>query len=267
MGQVEGKVAIVTGGASGIGAACAATLAREGARVVITDIDDARGQKVADDIRAAGGAATFRHQDVSLEEGWPGVIAAAEEGFGRLDVMVANAGIGILCQAVAMSLADWRRQTAVNLDGVFLSVKYAVPALQRAGGGSIIITSSVAGLRGSAGLAGYCATKGGVRLFAKAVAMECAADHIRVNTVHPGVIDTPIWTKIPASAGHNAPIDPHQIARAGAPLGRVGQAQDIANGVLFLASDLSNYMTGTELVIDGGMTGGTRSRWAEDLAR
>jgi NAD(P)-dependent dehydrogenase (short-subunit alcohol dehydrogenase family) len=156
-----------------------------------------------------------------------------------------------------MSLADWRRQTAVNLDGVFLSVKYAVPAMRHDGGGSIIITSSTAGLRGSAGLAGYCATKGGVRLFAKAVAMECAveANGIRVNTVHPGVIDTPIWTKLPVSAGSNAPIDPNQVAKAGVPLGRAGQAQDIANGVLFLASDASSYMTGAELVIDGGMTG------------
>jgi NAD(P)-dependent dehydrogenase (short-subunit alcohol dehydrogenase family) len=117
------------------------------------------------------------------------VIEATEQRFGRLNVMVANAGIGILCKAIEMSLADWRRQTAVNLDGVFLSVKYAVPAMRHAGGGSIVITSSVAGLRGSAGLAGYCATKGGVRLFAKAVAMECAAegDGIRINTVHPGV--------------------------------------------------------------------------------
>ena len=221
MGQVEGKVAIVTGGASGIGAACAATLARKGAKVVITDIDDAGAQAVA-------------------------------------------GGIGILCKAIEMSLADWRRQTAINLDGVFLSVKYAVPAMRRAGGGSIIITSSVAGLRGSAGLAGYCATKGGVRLFAKAVAMECAAegDGIRINTVHPGVIDTPIWTKISSSAGRNTPIDPNEVSKSGVPLGRVGQAQDIANGVLFLASDASSYMTGAELVIDGGMTGGAVRRWS-----
>src|SRR5690349_12030168 len=150
--------------------------------------------------RSRRGSPGFLHQDVSLEEGWPGVIEATERRFGRLDVMVANAGIGILCKAIEMSLADWRRQTAVNLDGVFLSVKYAVPAMRRAGGGSTIIMSSVAGLRGSAGLAGYCATKGGVRLFAKAVAMECAAagDGIRINTVHPGVINTPIWTKLPA---------------------------------------------------------------------
>jgi len=258
MRQVEGKVAIVTGGASGIGAACAATLAREGAKVVVTDLDDAGGQGVVGRIAAsAGGEAIFLHQDVSIEESWPGVIEATERRFGRLDVMVANAGIGILCKAVEMSLADWRRQTAVNLDGVFLSVKYAVPAMRRAGGGSIVITSSVAGLRGSAGLAGYCATKGGVRLFAKAVAMECAAegDGIRINTVHPGVIDTPIWTKLPTAAGSNArPIDPNEVARVGVPLGRAGQAQDIANGVLFLASEASNYMTGSELVIDGGMT-------------
>jgi NAD(P)-dependent dehydrogenase (short-subunit alcohol dehydrogenase family) len=124
-------------------------------------------------------------------------------------------------------------------------------------GGSIVIMSSVAGLRGSAGLAGYCATKGGVRLFAKAVGMECAAadDGIRINTVHPGVIDTPIWTKLPTSTGSNTPIDPNEVARAAVPLGRAGQAQDIANGVLFLASDASNYMTGAELVIDGGMDG------------
>ena len=126
--------------------------------------------------------------------------------------------------------------------------------MRRADSGSIIIMSSVAGLRGSAGLAGYCATKGGVRLFAKAVAMECAAagDGICINTVHPGLIDTRIWTKIPVSAGSNAPIDPNEVARAGVPLGRAGQAPDIANGVLFVASDASSYMTGAELVIDGG---------------
>jgi len=263
MGQMQGKVAIVTGGASGISAACAATLAREDAKVVVTDLDDAGGEAVVDGIGSNGGTAVILHQDVSVEESWPGVIEAAERLFGRLDVMVANAGIGIMCRAVEMSLADWRQQTAVNLDGVFLSVKYAVPAMRRAGGGSIVIMSSVAGIsRGSAGLAGYCATEGGVRLFAKAVAMECAvaSDNIRINTVHPGVIDTPIWTKIPESTGRNTPIDPHEVAKAGVPLGRAGQAQDIADVVLFLASDASTYMTGTELVIDGGMTGGTRPR-------
>jgi len=265
MGQVQGKIAINTGGASGIGAACAETLAREGAKVLVTDLDDARGRAVVDKIKSVGGDAAYLHQDVADEAGWPPVIDAAESRYGRLDIMVANAGIGIFVAAVDMSLADWRRQIAVNLDGVFLSLKHAIPAMRRAGGGSIIVMSSVAGLRGSAGLAGYCATKGGVRLLAKAVAAECAAtsDNIRVNSVHPGVIDTPIWGKIPTGAtgaGRNAPIDPHEVAKLAVPFGRAGQAQDIANGVLFLASDASSYITGTELVIDGGMTGGSIRR-------
>ncbi len=264
MGQVEGKVAIVTGGASGLAQRVRRHWRAKVRRWWCTDMDDTGGQTAVDKIKSAGGEALFLHQDVTLEETWPGIIEATVQRFGRLDVMVANAGIGILCKAVEMSLADWRRQTAVNLDGVFLSVKYAVPAMRRAGGGSIIIMSSTAGLRGSAGLAGYCATKGGVRLFAKALAMECAAeaDGIRVNTVHPGVIDTPIWTKLPVPAGGNAPIDPNEVAKAEVPFGRAGQAQDIANGVLFLASDASSYMTGAELVIDGGMTGGARPRWS-----
>ena len=158
-------------------------------------------------------------------------------------------------------LADWRRTTAVNLDGVFLSVKFAIPAMVRSGGGSIIITSSVAGLRGAAFLSCYSATKGGVRLFAKSAALECAAlgCNIRVNSIHPGIIDTPIWGKIPteaAGSGQNAPIDPEERAKLATPLGRAGSAFEIATGVLFLASDASRYMTGTELVIDGGLTAG-----------
>jgi len=265
MGKVEGKVAIVTGGASGIGAASAETLAREGARVVVTDIDDALGAAVVARIGAAGGEALFVHQDVTDEAAWPDVIAAAVARYGRLDIMVANAGVGIGGLIVEMSLADWRRQTAINLDGVFMSVKFSIPAMMKSGGGSIIIMSSVAGLRGSAGLAGYCATKGGVRLFAKAAALECAAmnANIRVNSIHPGIIDTPIWGKIPAGAaapGRNSPIDAVEMAKFAVPLARAGQAQDIANGVLYLASDLSSYVTGTELAIDGGMTSGTAIR-------
>jgi NAD(P)-dependent dehydrogenase (short-subunit alcohol dehydrogenase family) len=141
-------------------------------------------------------------------------------------------------------------------------VKHCLPAMRKSGGGSIVLMSSLAGLRGALGLAGYCATKGGVRLFAKAIAMECAAagDGIRVNSVHPGIIDTPIWGKIPGGApGQNAPIDLDEVAKLAVPLGRPGQASDIADGVLYLASDASRYVTGTELVIDGGMfAGGVR---------
>src|SRR5712691_4292153 len=261
MGQVDGKIAIVTGGASGIGAACAATLAREGARVVISDIDDARGTALAATIAAAGHDAIYLTHDVTDEGSWQRLIGGVERRYGRLDILVANAGIGIMAPSIVdMSLADWRRQTAVNLDGVFLSVKYCIPLMRKSGGGSIVMTSSIAGLRGSATLAGYCATKGGVRLFAKAIAMECASrgDGIRVNSVHPGIIDTPIWGKL--SGGRNAPIDIDEYGRRGAPLGRVGKPQDIANGVLFLASDASSYITGTELVIDGGITGGQITR-------
>ena len=158
-----------------------------------------------------------------------------------------------------MTLADWRRQQAVNLEGVFLSVKHAVPAMRRAGGGSIVLMSSLAGLRGAVGLGGYCATKGGVRLFAKAAAMEHAEDNIRVNSVHPGLIDTDIWVKMaagPDAVRRNEPADVHALSRTFVPLARAGEAQDIADGVLFLASSASGYMTGAELVIDGGMFGG-----------
>src|SRR3954454_14322258 len=262
MGQVDGKIALVTGGASGIGAGCVRDLAREGATVAVGDIDDSRGASLVSEIGAAGGQAFYLSQDVTDERRWQEVVAEIERRVGRLDILVANAGIGIVATSIVdMSLADWRRQTAINLDGVFLSVKYCLPMMRKAGGGSVIMMSSLAGLRGAAGLAGYCATKGGVRLFAKAVAMECASagDGIRVNSVHPGIIDTPIWGKIPTGAtgsGQNAPIDPDERARLATPLGRAGHASEIASGVLYLASDASRYVTGTELVIDGGMNAG-----------
>ncbi len=262
-GQVQGKVALVTGGASGIGAAVAELLAQKGASVVVTDIDELRGPEVVAGIGKAGHEAIFLHQDVTSEARWAEVVADIEKRFGRLDILVSNAGIGITVPSIVdMSLDDWRRQTAINLDGVFLSVKHCLPAMRRSGeGGSIILMSSLAGLRGAAGLSGYSATKGGVRLFAKSIAMECASigDGIRVNSVHPGIIDTPIWGKIPAgaqSSGANAPIDPEERARLVTPLGRAGQASEIASGVLYLASDASRYVTGTELVIDGGMNAG-----------
>jgi len=177
--------------------------------------------------------------------------------------MVANAGIAIRVPIVDMTLADWRRQQAVNVEGVFLAVKYAVPAMRRSGGGSIVIMSSLAGLRGAAGLGGYCATKGAVRLLAKAAAIEHAEDNIRVNSVHPGIIATDIWSKMVTGADavrRNEPTDIHALSRAFVPLSRAGEAQDVADGVLFLASPASGYMTGAELVIDGGMFGGGMRR-------
>jgi NAD(P)-dependent dehydrogenase (short-subunit alcohol dehydrogenase family) len=261
-GQVQGKVALVTGGASGIGEAVCELLAREGASVAVTDVDDLRGPEVVARIKKAGGEASFWHHDVTSEERWIEVVAEIIKRYGRLDVLVSNAGIGISVPTITeMTLADWRRQTAINLDGVFLSVKHCLPLMRKSGGGSVIMMSSLAGLRGAQALAGYCATKGGVRLFAKAIAMECASfgDGIRVNSVHPGIIDTPIWGKIPSSAagqGQNAPIDPEERAKFITPFGRAGHAMEIAQGVLYLASDASSYVTGMELVIDGGMNAG-----------
>ena len=265
-GQVQGKVALVTGGASGIGEAISELLAREGASVAVTDVDDLKGPEVVARITKAGGEASFWRHDVTSEERWIEVVADVMKRYGRLDVLVSNAGIGISVPSITeMSLSDWRRQTAINLDGVFLSVKHGLPAMRKSEGGSVVMMSSLAGLRGAAGLSGYCATKGGVRLFAKAIAMECAmaGDGIRVNSVHPGIIDTPIWGKIPTGASGNmgnAPIDPEERAKLTTPLGYAGQARDIANGVLYLASDASRYMTGAELVIDGGMFAGGVAR-------
>ncbi|MDF3074959.1 MAG: dehydrogenase [Alphaproteobacteria bacterium] len=261
MGQVEGKSIIVTGGASGIGAACARVLAREGAKVLVTDIDAAQGEEVVADIIRKGGSAAFLKQDVADEKRWPEVVDEAVSRWKKLDGLVNNAGVGLAGSILDFSLEDWRRQMAINVEGVFLGTKYAVKTMKDTGGGSIVMMSSVAGFVGSPRLAGYCAAKGAVRLFTKAAAMECAQFdwNIRVNSVHPGIIDTPIWTKIPMGgqqfnqpAGANA-LDPNQLAQIGAPLKRAGKPEDIANAVLFLCSDASSYMTGTEMVIDGGI--------------
>ncbi|MBA4010391.1 MAG: dehydrogenase [Phenylobacterium sp.] len=261
-GRVEGKVALVTGGASGIGRGCAERLAQEGATIVVTDLQDDKGAQTVAAIEAMGGKASYLHHDVTSEQAWIDAVAAVKAKHGRLDILVNNAGIGIGGSVLTMTLADFQKQTAVNLDGVFLGVKHSIPLMRENGGGSIINMSSVAGLKGSAILAGYCATKGGVRLFTKAVAMECAAakDGVRVNSVHPGIIETPIWDTIVGTGevGDNArpprgaALD--AMSAEGVPLGVKGYPEDIANGVLWLASDESRYVTGAEIVIDGGLS-------------
>ena len=262
MGRVSGKVALITGGSSGIGRGCAEVLAREGAVVVITDLQDAKGAETVAAIQAAGGKAEYLHHDVTKEADWVSVIEQIKSRHGRLDILVNNAGIGIGGSVFDMTLADFQRQNAVNLDGVFLGVKHSIPLMRLGGGGSVINMSSVAGLKGSPNLAGYCATKGGVRLFTKAVAMECAnaRDGVRVNSVHPGIIETPIWDtilgtgepgandRLPRSATLDA------MSSTGVPIGVKGLPEDIANGVLWLSSDESRYVTGAEIVIDGGLS-------------
>jgi NAD(P)-dependent dehydrogenase (short-subunit alcohol dehydrogenase family) len=263
MGRVSGKVALVTGAGSGIGRGAALALAAEGAKVVVTDVDDAGVKETAEMVRKAGGQAVSLHQDVTSEARWIEIVDQIRSE-GGLHILVNNAGIGIGVPVFEMSLDDWKRQMAVNMEGVFLGVKHAVPLIAASGGGSVINISSVAGLQGAPGLAGYCATKGGVRLFTKAVALECAQAkmNVRVNSIHPGIIDTAIWNKIPQGGIEIAPglnqgantIDASVIAELTAPLGYVGLPSDIAAGVVFLASDESRYITGSELVIDGGMT-------------
>ncbi|MGE0621435.1 MAG: glucose 1-dehydrogenase [Pseudomonadales bacterium] len=257
-GRVQGRTALVTGGGSGIGRACAARLAAEGAFVLVTDVDDSMGEATVAAIRETGGEADFLHHDVADEAEWEAVMDWLRGQRGVLHILVNNAGIGVGGSLLTMSLEDWRRQQAINLDGVFLGLKHGIPLMRDSGGGSVINISSVAGLKGSPNLAAYCATKGGVRLLTKGAALECAREQwgVRVNSVHPGVIDTPIWTKVNPDffeEGQNA-VDVDAMAALGVPMGIPGKPEDIANGVLFLASDESSYMTGSELVIDGGVT-------------
>jgi NAD(P)-dependent dehydrogenase (short-subunit alcohol dehydrogenase family) len=259
MGQLDGKVALVTGAAIGIGRACAERLAREGAAVVVTDVQDQAGAEVVRSILQAGGRAEFLHLDVVSEESWIAALGETRARLGRLDVLVNNAGIAARRgPMVDMALADFRRQMAVNVEGVFLGCKHAIPLMAASGGGSIINLSSTAGLRGSPGMAGYSASKGAVRLFTKAVAMECAAarNGVRVNSVHPGLIETAIWTSIyPSHDGAAAAPDLDALSDRLVPVGFKGLPEDVANGVLWLASEESRYVTGTELVIDGGLSG------------
>ena len=263
MGRVTGKVALVTGGASGIGRSCAERLAEEGAIIVVTDLQDDKGAETVEAIRAAGGQASYLHHDVTSEAAWVSVIAEVKKTHGRLDILVNNAGIAISGSIIEMSLADFQKQNAVNIDGVFLGTKHSIPLMRTSGkGGSIINMSSVAGLKGSAILAGYCASKGAVRLFTKSVALECATarDGIRVNSVHPGIIETPIWDDIMGTGepGDNArpsrPATLDAMTADAVPVGKKGYPLDIANGVLWLASEDSGYVTGAELVIDGGFS-------------
>jgi NAD(P)-dependent dehydrogenase (short-subunit alcohol dehydrogenase family) len=259
MGRVSGKIALVTGGANGIGRACALTLAKEGAAVVVTDLATTAGRACAAEIDQAGGAAIFLDHDTTSEDAWIRVIAEVKSRFGALHVLVNNAGVALPGLVTETTLADWRRQQAVNVEGVFLGVKHSLPLMRESGGGSIINMSSVAGLIGSGNLSSYCASKGAVRLFTKAIAMECAAarDGVRANSVHPGVIETAIWDAMSTfgdgEAGANR-LDLDAVTAVFTPLGVKGFPDDIAAGVLYLASDESRYVTGAELVIDGGIT-------------
>ncbi len=253
--RLEGKVAMITGGASGIGAESARLFAEHGAGVAVADINDNLGPLVVRQIEEAGGAACYVHLDTVDEDQWREAVKSVLGRFGRLDIMLNAAGVsgrmpdGSAAPRIGEAdLANWNRVMDVNSTGVFLGTKHAIEAMRASGGGSIINISSIYGIVGSVHNAAYHASKGAVRTLSKSAAAQYAAEGIRVNSVHPGFVDTPMTETV-----HSSP----ELARPRldqTPMGRFGQPADIANGCLFLASDESGWMTGAELVIDGGMT-------------
>jgi 3(or 17)beta-hydroxysteroid dehydrogenase len=249
MGRVAGKVAIITGAASGMGKADARLLAREGASVVVADLNTEDGQAVADGI---GDQAIFLHLDVTDEDNWKSVIAATVEKFGRLDILVNNAGMIALGTIVDTELESWRMINAVNSDGVFLGCKHAIPAMAESGGGSIINMSSVAAIHGQSFVAAYTASKGAVRSLTKNIAMFCKEQKngIRCNSVHPDGVKTPMVVKVATGKDTATQEDIEEIGK----FGNMCEPEDVANLVLYLASDESSFVNGAEMLIDNAST-------------
>lgn len=253
MGRLQGKVAIVTGGSVGIGAASVTRMAEEGASVAVLDILDAEGHLLVSQLAARGFKAAYHHCDVSRETSVDAAIAAVVAEFGRLDVLVNNAGIsGANKPTHELTEAEWDLVQGINVKGVFFCTKHAIPHLKDAGGGSIINLSSIYGLIGGADVPPYHASKGAVRLMSKTDALTYAPDRIRVNSIHPGFI----WTPMVDNFLHEAPdaAEARKATEALHPLGHLGEADDIAWGVVYLACDEAKFITGAELVIDGGYT-------------
>lgn len=246
MGRLDGKVALITGAARGQGETEARLFAQEGAKVVLTDVLVEQGQQVAASIQSGGGEATFVQLDVSNPEEWTEVVRHTVQTYGRLDILINNAGIAQRAGLQETTVADWDRLMDINLKGVFLGMQHAIPAMLESGGGSVINISSTSGIVGFPGGTAYHSAKGGVRLLTKATAAEYAKQGIRVNSIHPGLIETPMTDNMAAER--------EALLLERTPMGRKGQPIEIAYGALFLASDESSFMTGSELVIDGGMT-------------
>jgi len=245
--RLEGKVALISGGARGIGAATARLMAGEGAAVVIADVLEKEGMETEAKISEAGGEVLFVRLDVTSEADWNAAVTATVTKYGKLDILVNNAGISSRTGVEETTVESWDQVMDINAKGVFLGTKAAIPEMRKAGGGSIINISSIYGIVGSGGSASYHASKGAVRIFTKAAAVQYAREGIRVNSVHPGFVDSPM-----TEAHHGVP-EIRQARTGQTPLGRLGIPEDIAPGILYLASDQSSFVTGSELVIDGGM--------------
>ena len=248
MGRLDGKSCLISGGAKGLGAAQARLFAREGARVAVGDILDSAGARLVDELAGSGADSLFVRLDVTSEGDWEGAVDAVMEEFGALDVLVNNAGIYNRALVEETTLEEWEQVMSVNARGVFLGTRAAIPAMRRSGGGSIVNMSSVAGLVGSRTQTVYNASKGAVRLLTKSMAVQYATEGIRANSVHPGVIETDMLDEVLRNEDERA------TRIASTPIPRFGTPKDVAHGVLFLASDESSYVTGAELVIDGGLT-------------
>ena len=252
MGRLDGKVALITGGASGIGRASAERFVAEGAQVALSDRNTAGAETVA---VALGGGTTVIDHDVTDEDAWMVATAAVLERFGRLDILVNSAGTGKSTNVEETTFADWRRVMAINADGTFLGCKHGVIAMKQAGGGSIVNMSSVSGLVGGHNMCAYNASKGAVRLLTKSVALHCARQGygIRCNSVHPAFIMTPMVEGLIAGGSKDPATVKAKLERQ-IPLGRLGEAVEVADMIVYLASDESRFVTGAEFVIDGGLT-------------
>ncbi|MFW5793821.1 MAG: SDR family NAD(P)-dependent oxidoreductase [Bacteroidota bacterium] len=254
MKRVEGKVAIVTGGALGIGRATCLLLAREGAKVAVTDIADEEGEKVVEEIKELGGFAKYWHVDTSNEDEVSTAFSSIANEFGSIEILVNNAGIaGVNKPTHEISEKEWEKVMGVNIKGVFLCTKHSIPFMKKSGTGSIINMSSIYGLVGAADLPAYHATKGAVRLMSKNDALIYAKNNIRVNSIHPGFIWTPLVEALAKDSPEGVEAFREQLDSRH-PIGHVGEPDDIAYGVLYLASDESKFITGSELIIDGGYT-------------